>query len=63
MLSSGFFLYWFATMLTLHNFGLLTSFTIIAAFLADVLLAPALMVLVTRRAAASNAPVSMEASP
>jgi len=63
VLSSGFFLYWFATMSMLHNFGVLTAFTIIAAFLADILLAPALMVLVTRRAAASNAPVSMEASP
>jgi hypothetical protein len=63
VLSSGFFLYWFATLLILHNFGLLTAFTIIAAFLADILLAPALMVLVTRSAATSTVPVSMEASP
>ena len=63
VLSSGFFLYWFATMLLLHNFGLLTAFTIIAAFLADVLLAPALMVLVVGRSTRAAAPISLEASP
>jgi len=48
VLSSGFFLYMLASMNNLFYFGLLTGFTIIAAFLADLILAPALMALVIR---------------
>jgi len=43
VLSSGFFLYMFATLSNLFNFGLLTGFAIIMALLADFFLAPALM--------------------
>ena len=60
VLSSGFFLYYFATMLLLHNFGLLTAFTILAAFLADILLAPALMALFARRPTKPTVPVALE---
>jgi len=46
VLSAGFFIYTFATMHNLFYFGLLTGLTIILAFLADVILAPALLTLV-----------------
>ncbi len=46
VLSIGFFIFVFAEMNNLLNFGLLTSFTILMALLADYLVAPALMVLV-----------------
>jgi predicted RND superfamily exporter protein len=46
VLSAGFFIYMFATMHNLFYFGLLTGLTIILAFLADLILAPALMTLV-----------------
>lgn len=49
VLSLGFFIFAFATMSNVRNFGLLTGFTIITALLADYLLAPALMVLVNKR--------------
>jgi predicted RND superfamily exporter protein len=52
VLSSGFFIYMRASMTNLVNFGLLTGTTIILAFLADILFAPALMTLYTRRRAA-----------
>jgi len=48
VLSIGFFIYMFAYMTHLFNFGLLTGMAIIVALLADFLLAPALMVLITR---------------
>jgi predicted RND superfamily exporter protein len=48
VLSSGFFIFVFATMNNLLNFGILTSFTILMALVADYLVAPALMVLVNR---------------
>jgi len=48
VLSLGFFIFAFATMSNLINFGLLTAFTIIMALVADYLLAPALMVLVNK---------------
>jgi hypothetical protein len=48
VLSTGFFIYMFSSMQNLSNFGLLTGFCIIVAFLADAILAPALMVLVRR---------------
>lgn len=44
VLSSGFFVYIFSSMINLINFGILTGFTIIMALLADIILAPALMV-------------------
>jgi len=49
VLSIGFFVYLFASMSNLFNFGLLTGVTIIMALLSDYFLAPALMVLVHRK--------------
>jgi predicted RND superfamily exporter protein len=49
VLSIGFFIFAFATMSNVRNFGLLTGFTIITALLADYLLAPALMVMVNKK--------------
>ena len=49
VLSAGFFIYMFSSMQNIFHFGLLTGFCILTAFLADVLLAPALMVLVRGR--------------
>ena len=49
VLSIGFFIFSFATMSNVRNFGLLTGFTIVMALLADYLLAPALMVLVNKK--------------
>ena len=51
VLSIGFFIFVFADMNNLLNFGLLTSFTILMALLADYLVAPALMVLVNPKIA------------
>lgn len=51
VLSSAFFVYLLGTMHNLQAFGLLTGICIIVAFLADALLAPALMTLVARRQA------------
>jgi predicted RND superfamily exporter protein len=48
VLSLSFFLYMFSTLSNLFNFGLLTGFTIIMALLADLFLAPALMVLLEK---------------
>ncbi len=48
VLSVGFFIYVFASMNNLFNFGLLTSIAIVVALLADFLLAPALMALIYR---------------
>jgi len=48
VLASAFFVYLFATMHNLFNFGLLTGFCIIVAFLADVTLSPALVTLLTK---------------
>jgi predicted RND superfamily exporter protein len=47
VLALGFLLYTFAEMRVLFHFGFLTAFTIMMAFLADLILAPALLVLVT----------------
>ncbi len=49
VLSAGFFIFAFATMSNVRNFGMLTGFTIVMALLSDYLLAPALMVLVNRK--------------
>ena len=55
VLSSGFFIYMGSAIGGLFRFGLLTGSTIIVAFLADILLAPALMALVVRPQQASEA--------
>jgi hypothetical protein len=49
VLASGFFIYMFASMSNLFYFGLLTGITIVLAFLADLILAPALMALLAGR--------------
>lgn len=49
VLSSAFFVYLLGTMHNLQHFGLLTGICIALAFLADALLAPALMTVVARR--------------
>jgi len=49
VLSTGFFIFVFASMKNLFNFGLLTAFTILAALAADYFVAPALMVVVHRK--------------
>jgi hypothetical protein len=48
VLAAGFFIYMGSTIPSLFRFGLLTGSTIILAFLADVILAPALMALAVR---------------
>jgi hydrophobe/amphiphile efflux-3 (HAE3) family protein len=53
VLSIGFFIFVFADMNNLFNFGLLTAFTILMALLADYLVAPALMVLVNPKIASA----------
>ncbi len=58
VLSVGFFIFAFATMSNIRNFGLLTGFTIVMALLADYLLAPALMVLVNKKRVAPTDPVT-----
>jgi len=49
VLSIGFFVFSFATMSNVRNFGMLTGFTIVMALLSDYFLAPALMVLVNKK--------------
>ena len=46
VLSVGFFIFTFASMRNLFNFGFLTGFTIVVALLADYFISPALLVLV-----------------
>jgi predicted RND superfamily exporter protein len=48
VLSLGFFAYLMANMISVQNFGLLTGFVIVMALLSDLLLAPALMMVVTK---------------
>jgi len=48
VLTVGFFIYMFSDMANLLNFGMLTGFAILVAFLADTLLGPALMILLVR---------------
>ena len=48
VLSFGFFAYLIANMISVQNFGLLTGSVIIFALLSDLLLAPALMIMVAR---------------
>jgi len=49
VLSIGFFIFTFASMNNLFNFGILTAFTITMALLSDYFIAPALMVVVNRK--------------
>ena len=49
VLSTGFFVFIFADMKNLFNFGLLTGSAIILALLSDFFIAPALMIIVNRR--------------
>ncbi len=49
VLSLGFYAYLFANMISVQNFGLLTGTVIIMALLSDLLLAPALMIVVAKR--------------
>ncbi|MCP4753161.1 MAG: MMPL family transporter, partial [Proteobacteria bacterium] len=48
VLTTGFWLFMFASMDNIFFFGLLTGLTIMFAFLADVLLAPALLTIITK---------------
>ena len=48
VLVTGFWLFMFATLNNVFYFGLLTGLTLIFALLADFLLAPAILMLVTR---------------
>ena len=49
VLSLGFYSYLMAQMISVQNFGLLTGTVIIMALLSDLLLAPALMIVVAKR--------------
>ncbi len=49
VLSLGFYAYMMAQMISVHNFGLLTGTVIIFALLADLLLAPSLMIVAAKR--------------
>jgi len=49
VLASGFFIFVFATMNNLFNFGVLTAFTVVMALAADYFVAPALMIVVHRK--------------
>lgn len=49
VLSLGFYAYMMANMISVQNFGLLTGSVIILALLADLLLAPALMIVIAKR--------------
>jgi len=48
VLSLGFYAYMMAQMVSVHNFGLLTGSVIVLALLADLLLAPALMIVAAK---------------
>jgi predicted RND superfamily exporter protein len=49
VLSLGFYAYLMAEMISVQNFGLLTGSVIVMALLSDLLLAPALMMVVAKR--------------
>ncbi|MBU2514037.1 MMPL family transporter [bacterium] len=61
VLATGFWLFMFATMQNLFYFGLLTGITLIFAFLADIILAPALLAIVTK--STDSNPVSQFTNP
>jgi len=58
VLSAGFFIFMLSSMSNLFNFGLLTGLTIILALIADFLLAPAIMMIVTRGDGAATLPIN-----
>jgi predicted RND superfamily exporter protein len=58
VLGAGFLIYVFSTLENLVNLGIFTAFAIATAFLADVLVAPALMVLFLRQPRRAGAPAS-----
>jgi predicted RND superfamily exporter protein len=58
VLGAGFLVFTRAYMENIVTFGVLCAFATVAAFLADVTLAPALMALVTRRRAGDARPAS-----
>ncbi|MCH9046823.1 MAG: MMPL family transporter [SAR324 cluster bacterium] len=56
VLVTGFWLFMFASLNNVFNFGLLTGITLVVALLADILLAPAMLELVTRNERRARAP-------
>ncbi len=59
VLSAGFLVFVLAYMSNISSFGLLLAFATITAFVADVTLAPALMILITRRRHRPAQPIAM----
>ncbi|MCH6561155.1 MAG: MMPL family transporter [Myxococcales bacterium] len=59
VLSAGFLVFVLAYMSNISSFGLLAAFATITAFVADVTLAPALMILITRRRYRPAQPIAM----
>ena len=49
VLSSGFFIYFTSSMISIQNFGVLTGFIILFALISDLVLAPALMIMAVER--------------
>ncbi len=62
VLSAGFFVFAFATINNIVNFGIITGVAVIVAFLADVLLSPALVVIATRKEELSGTPTRQQSS-
>ncbi len=62
VLSIGFFIFTFASMNNLFNFGILTAFTITMALLSDYFIAPALMVAVNKKMERKHPDVEAESS-
>lgn len=56
VLSAGFFVFAGATIINIINFGIITGVAVIVAFLADVMLSPALVVIATRKQERSGTP-------
>ena len=62
VLSIGFFIFTFASMNNLFNFGILTAFTITMALLSDYFIAPALMVAINKKMERKHPDVEAESS-
>lgn len=62
VLACGFLIYTFASLENLFNLGVFTAFAIATAFLADVLLAPALMMLLHGNPRSGDAPAARDGS-
>ncbi len=56
VLSGGFYIISFGTLVNIHNFGVLTALATISAFLADLLVSPALLAVATRKRATAGTP-------